>query len=59
MFADAPEGPFSLNLLWDAAIESGRLRALVHDGLWFHLSRPSDLSEAETALHARETGETR
>ena len=59
LFADAPEGPFSLNLLWDAAIESGRLRALVHDGLWFHLSRPSDLSEAETALHARETGETR
>ena len=59
LFAHAPEGPFSLNVLWDAAIEAGRLRALVHDGLWFHLSRPSDLSEAETALHARETGETR
>ena len=59
LFASAPAGPFSLNRLWDAAIEAGRLRALVHDGLWFHLSRPSDLSEAETALHARETGETR
>jgi MurNAc alpha-1-phosphate uridylyltransferase len=59
LFADAPAGSFSLNALWDTAIESGRLRALVHDGLWFHLSRPSDLSEAETALHARETGETR
>jgi MurNAc alpha-1-phosphate uridylyltransferase len=59
LFADAPAGPFSLNVLWDAAMEAGRLRALVHDGLWFHLSRPSDLSEAETALHARETGETR
>jgi MurNAc alpha-1-phosphate uridylyltransferase len=59
LFAGAPAGPFSLNVLWDAAIEAGRLRAVVHDGLWFHLSRPSDLSEAETALHARETGETR
>lgn len=59
LFDGAPDGPFSLNVLWDAAIEAGRLRALVHDGLWFHLSRPSDLSEAETALHARETGETR
>jgi hypothetical protein len=31
----------------------------VHDGLWFHLSRPQDLSDAEVALHANETGETR
>jgi MurNAc alpha-1-phosphate uridylyltransferase len=59
LFADAPAGPFSVNVLWDAAIAAGRLRAVVHDGLWFHLSRPSDLSEAEAALHARETGETR
>jgi MurNAc alpha-1-phosphate uridylyltransferase len=59
LFADAPAGPFSVNVLWDAALAAGRLRAVVHDGLWFHLSRPSDLSEAEAALHARETGETR
>ena len=59
LFADAPIGPFSANLAWDRAIEAGRLRAVVHDGLWFHLSRPHDLSEAEASLHARETGETR
>lgn len=59
LFERAPAGPFSLNRLWDEAIGAGRLRAVVHDGLWFHLSRPSDLSEAETALHARETGESR
>ena len=59
LLAAAPAGPFSLNLLWDQAMAAGRLRAVVHDGLWFHLSRPSDLSEAEAALHARETGETR
>jgi N-acetyl-alpha-D-muramate 1-phosphate uridylyltransferase len=59
LFAAAPAGAFSMNLLWDRAIAAGRLRAVVHDALWFHLSRPDDLSDAEAALHARETGETR
>ena len=59
LFADAPAAPFSVNVLWDRAIGSGRIKALVHDGLWFHLSRPQDLSDAEVALHANETGETR
>ncbi len=59
LFADAPAGAFSMNVLWDRAIAAGRLRAVVHDALWFHLSRPDDLSDAEAALHARETGESR
>ncbi len=59
LFADPPAVPFSVNALWDRAIAAGRLRAVVHDGLWFHLSRPQDLSDAEVALHANETGETR
>jgi MurNAc alpha-1-phosphate uridylyltransferase len=59
LFADPPLSPFSANTLWDRAIAAGRLRAVVHDGLWFHLSRPQDLSDAEVALHANETGETR
>ena len=59
LFADPPAAPFSANAVWDRAIASGRLRAVVHDGLWFHLSRPADLSNAEVALHANETGETR
>ena len=58
LFAGAPPGRFSMNALWDRALEAGRLRAVVHDGLWFHLSRPEDLSEAEQALFAQETGET-
>ena len=50
-FAEASETPpFSLNVLWDRAIEAGRVAALVHDGLWFHLSTPRDLAEAEVAL---------
>ncbi len=59
LFADPPAAPFSVNRMWDRAMSAGRLRAVVHDGLWFHLSRPQDLSDAEVALHANETGETR
>lgn len=59
LFAGAPEGPFSMNLAWDRAIEAGRLRAIVHDGLWFHLSTPGDLAAAETALRLRRTGQSR
>ena len=54
-----PDGAFSMNRAWDRAIEAGRLSAVVHDGLWFHLSTPSDLADAETVLHARMTGESR
>lgn len=59
LFLEAPSGRFSMNLLWDTAIERGRLRAVVHDGLWFHLSTPPDLAEAEYNLHAHGMGETR
>jgi len=59
LLAGTPEGAFSMNVAWDAAMAAGRLRAVVHDGLWFHLSTPADLAEAETTLQARETGETR
>jgi MurNAc alpha-1-phosphate uridylyltransferase len=59
LFEGAPAGAFSTNIQWDRAIARGRLRAVVHDGLWFHLSTPSDLAEAEFQLQAKATGETR
>lgn len=52
-----PEGAFSMNIAWDIALAAGRLRAVVHDGIWFHLSTPSDLTEAEQILQARITGD--
>jgi N-acetyl-alpha-D-muramate 1-phosphate uridylyltransferase len=53
LFADAPRsGAFSLNRLYDRAIAAGRLHALVHDGVWFHLSTPPDLERAEAAMQA-------
>ncbi len=50
LFDGIAGGAFSMNLLWDEAIAGGRLRAIVHDGPWFHLSRPSDIAETERAL---------
>lgn len=43
-------GPFSMNLAWNRALDAGRLRAIVHDGPWFHLSTPADLVDAEARL---------
>jgi MurNAc alpha-1-phosphate uridylyltransferase len=52
LFDGAPEGAFSLNRLYDRAIEAERLSGLVHDGVWFHLSTPRDLDRAELALRS-------
>lgn len=50
LFAEAPAGAFSLNVLYDRAIAAGRLYGLVHDGVWFHLSTPGDLERANAAM---------
>lgn len=59
LLAEAPKGRFSMTLAWDRAIAAGGLRAVVHDGLWFHLSTPLDLAEAEASLYAQRTGISR
>jgi MurNAc alpha-1-phosphate uridylyltransferase len=59
LLAGMPDGAFSMNRAWDIALEAGRLRAVVHDGIWFHLSTPPDLAEAEQILEARVTGDAR
>ena len=51
LFADAPEGSFSLNILYDKAQEQGRLWGIRHDGEWFHVGTPESLREVEDALH--------
>jgi len=47
LFEGTPEGPFSLNLLYDRAQETGRLRGLVHDGEWYHVGTPEQREWAE------------
>ena len=59
LLAGMPAGAFSMNKAWDNALAAGRLRAVVHDGMWFHLSTPPDLAEAEQILEARITGDAR
>ncbi|MEA3034369.1 MAG: N-acetyl-alpha-D-muramate 1-phosphate uridylyltransferase [Sphingomonadales bacterium] len=47
---DLPEGPFSTNLLWDRAIDKGRLFGLVHQGLWFDVGSPPNIRRTEELL---------
>jgi MurNAc alpha-1-phosphate uridylyltransferase len=51
LFDSAPEGPFSLNRLYDIAEEAGRLWGMRHDGEWYHVGTPAALAEAETVIH--------
>ncbi|MBT3238551.1 MAG: nucleotidyltransferase family protein [Rhodospirillaceae bacterium] len=56
LFKDAPEGAFSLNVLYDKALEEDRLYGVVHDGEWFHIGTPDGLDEAETYMKLRYAG---
>jgi MurNAc alpha-1-phosphate uridylyltransferase len=47
LFADSPDGAFSLNLLWDRALASERLYGMRLDGRWMHVGTPEALAEAE------------
>jgi N-acetyl-alpha-D-muramate 1-phosphate uridylyltransferase len=50
LFADAPPGAFSLNLLFDRAIAAGRLFGVVHGGGWCHVGTPADIAAGEAFL---------
>ncbi len=50
LFEGAPEGAFSLNLLFDKAITSGRLFGVRMDGLWLHVGTPEAIREAELSV---------
>ncbi len=50
LFNDSPDGPFSMNLLWDKALSQNRLYGYVHQGEWFHISTPEDLQTYEPMI---------
>lgn len=53
LFVDAPEGPFSLNLLYNRMQEGSvlpRIKAIVHDGKWLHVGDPGAIALAEAAM---------
>lgn len=51
VFASAPDGPFSLNLLWDEILASGRLFGMELMGQWMHIGTPEALRAAEEKLN--------
>ncbi len=53
IFADTPDTPFSLNMLFDRAIEQKKLFGLPLEGIWMHVGTPQALEEAEALLAAR------
>lgn len=50
LFADTPEGPFSLNLLFDRAIARGRLFGTRLEGRWLHVGTPEAIVPAEAVF---------
>lgn len=50
LFADTPDGAFSMNALWNRAMLTGRAYATRMDGLWMHVGSPDELAEAEQVM---------
>ena len=50
LLREAPEGPFSTNVLWSRAIEEERLYGISHTGLWFEVGSPAAIKPTEEAL---------
>lgn len=50
LLRDAPEGKFSTNILWERAIEEGRLFGTGFTGQWFEVGTPQSIAPTEEAL---------
>jgi len=50
LLRDAPDGTFSTNILWNRAIEEGRLFGLAFTGQWFEVGTPQAIAPTEDAL---------
>ncbi|HER27209.1 MAG TPA: nucleotidyltransferase family protein [Rhodospirillales bacterium] len=59
LFENVEDEAFSMNLLYDRAIENERLYGMVHDGEWFHVGTPEGLADAESYMKMRYAGVSR
>ena len=50
LLRDAPEGKFSTNILWNRAMEEGRLFGVSFTGMWFEVGTPDAIAPTEDAL---------
>ena len=53
LFANAPQGAFSTNLVWDHAIEASRLFGSRLEGTWMHIGDPQAVQAAEDFIAER------
>lgn len=58
LFDHAPSTPFSVNKLFDRAIDEERLFGFPLDGLWLHVGKPDAIVAAEIAMAGFQTHRT-
>lgn len=59
LFHDAPAGAFSMNVLYDRALDAGRLFGIAHDGDWYHVGTPPAIAQADAEILEREGSRVR
>jgi MurNAc alpha-1-phosphate uridylyltransferase len=47
LFAEVPQGAFSMNVIYNRLLPQGRMSAVVHDGDWLHIGDMQGLQQAE------------
>ena len=52
LFKNAPDGAFSLTVLFQRAEAAGRLHGLRLEGVWMHVGTPEAIKDAEAAISA-------
>ena len=56
LFDGCPAGPFSTNVVWNQALERGRLYGLKLSGTWMHVGTPQGVQDAEAFIQKARTG---
>ncbi|WP_350335345.1 nucleotidyltransferase family protein [Coralliovum pocilloporae] len=56
LFDHAPDGAFSMNVLFDHALSEGRLFGVVMDGVWLHVGTPDAIPAAERVIADQRCG---
>ncbi|GAB3122907.1 nucleotidyltransferase family protein [Novispirillum itersonii] len=51
-----PDGPFSLNVVFDRLLAGNRLYGVAHDGPWFHVGTPDSIVPTERRIKALLSG---